>query len=378
MKYFIIISLIIIIACLAAEAKLAAGHRRAIKHVIHVNGTRGKSAVSRLIAAGCAAGGLRTYCKTTGTLPMTIDTNGNETEIKRIGRANISEQIKILKKAAADGAEVLVIECMAVDPELQRVCERKILRSDIGVITNVRIDHVAEMGETIPEVCEALCETIPENGIVFTADERSFDAIRENAGPRGSEAVLVNETPEDTREFLFPENIALALRVCEYLGIERRTALEGMKKVIADPYEAKRYTLPGGAVFVNAMSANDPESTGILLSKFINKKSPDGRLIIIQNNRADRAYRIKLMAGFAAGAGADEIWQLGSYSGAARRIFEKSGIKTEKFRRAAELPLARVRSGDLVFAIGNIADEGIKLMNLVEGKEESRKCTEKS
>lgn len=378
MKIFIVISLIIIIACLAAEAKLAAGHRRAIKHVIHVNGTRGKSAVSRLIAAGCAAGGLKTYCKTTGTLPMTIDTKGNETEIKRLGRANISEQIKTLKKAAAEGAEVLVIECMAVDPELQRVCERKILRSDIGVITNVRIDHVAEMGGTLPEVCEALCGTIPEGGTVFTADERCFETIKKNARLRGSEAVLVSETTDDISEFLFPENIALALQVCDELGVERRTALEGMKKVIADPYEAKLFTLPDGAVFVNAMSANDPESTGILLSKFIKEKVPEGRLIIIQNNRADRAYRIRLMAEFAAGSGADEIWQLGTYSGAARRIYERAGIKTGRYRRAADLPLETTRRGDLLFAIGNIANEGIKLIEIVEGKEENRKCTEKS
>ena len=31
---------------------------------IHVNGTRGKSSVARLIAAGMRAGGLRTYAKT--------------------------------------------------------------------------------------------------------------------------------------------------------------------------------------------------------------------------------------------------------------------------------------------------------------------------
>ena len=40
--------------------------RRKLDHVIHVNGTRGKSTVSRLIEAGLRAGGLRVFCKTTG------------------------------------------------------------------------------------------------------------------------------------------------------------------------------------------------------------------------------------------------------------------------------------------------------------------------
>ena len=36
---------------------------------IHVNGTRGKSSVTRLIAAGLREGGIRTFAKTTGTAP---------------------------------------------------------------------------------------------------------------------------------------------------------------------------------------------------------------------------------------------------------------------------------------------------------------------
>ena len=35
---------------------------------VHVNGTRGKSSVTRLIAAGLRAGGVRTFAKTTGTM----------------------------------------------------------------------------------------------------------------------------------------------------------------------------------------------------------------------------------------------------------------------------------------------------------------------
>lgn len=67
--------------------------RKKLAHVVHVNGTRGKSTVSRLIEAGLRAGGLRVFCKTTGTDPMTIDVNGREELICRRGKANIKEQI---------------------------------------------------------------------------------------------------------------------------------------------------------------------------------------------------------------------------------------------------------------------------------------------
>ena len=43
--------------------------RKKLAHVVHVNGTRGKSTVSRLIEAGLREGGMRVFCKTTGTDP---------------------------------------------------------------------------------------------------------------------------------------------------------------------------------------------------------------------------------------------------------------------------------------------------------------------
>ena len=51
---------------------------------IHVNGARGKSSVTRLIAAGLRAGGVSTMAKTTGSAPRIIDKNGIDTVLKDI------------------------------------------------------------------------------------------------------------------------------------------------------------------------------------------------------------------------------------------------------------------------------------------------------
>ena len=62
--------------CLVLAGVLEASvHGRRLSRIpirIHVNGTRGKSSVTRLIAAGLSASGLRTYAKTTGTRPRLI------------------------------------------------------------------------------------------------------------------------------------------------------------------------------------------------------------------------------------------------------------------------------------------------------------------
>ncbi|MFQ5841200.1 MAG: Mur ligase family protein, partial [Thermodesulfobacteriota bacterium] len=108
---------------------------------IHVNGTRGKSTVTRLIAAGLRGAGIKVLAKTTGTSPREIFEDGSEAEIRRRGRATVREQIRFIAQGARRGAEAIVIESMAVRPEIQWVSEHHIVRSHIGVITNIREDH---------------------------------------------------------------------------------------------------------------------------------------------------------------------------------------------------------------------------------------------
>ncbi|HHS51000.1 MAG TPA: poly-gamma-glutamate synthase PgsB, partial [candidate division Zixibacteria bacterium] len=89
-------------------------HTRNIERIgirIHVNGTRGKSSVTRLIAGALREAGVRTVAKTTGSLPQLILPDGTEEPIVRLGSPNIHEQIGIIRKAVALGAEALVIEC---------------------------------------------------------------------------------------------------------------------------------------------------------------------------------------------------------------------------------------------------------------------------
>ena len=87
---------------LLLEKRQALIARRKLQHVVHVNGTRGKSSVTRLIEAGLRAGGLRVYGKTTGTLPLARDIAGRERLIRRLGPANVREQLDTLKAAGVD------------------------------------------------------------------------------------------------------------------------------------------------------------------------------------------------------------------------------------------------------------------------------------
>ena len=76
----VLLGTVVLILLIAGYVE-ASNHRRIIAAIplrIHVNGTRGKSSVTRLIAAGLRAGGLRTFAKTTGTAPRIINAERSE------------------------------------------------------------------------------------------------------------------------------------------------------------------------------------------------------------------------------------------------------------------------------------------------------------
>ena len=279
-------------------------HARAVRRIpvrIHVNGTRGKSSVTRLIAGGLRAGGRRTFAKTTGTLARMINPDGSEVDVYRFGNPNILEQTRIVRRAVEVGAEVLVVECMALTPEIQPIAELRLIRSTVGVITNVRADHLDVMGPTVEDVAWTLAQTLPIRGHAFTAERRWADILAQVAQDRGSTLTVVD--PEsvgaaDLEGFSYvehPENVAIALAVCGHLGVDRRTALHGMQQARPDPGVLRRYTVRVGTKevqFVNAFAANDPDSTRLIWTRLgLDQPEPGTRRIVLANCRSDRLQR---------------------------------------------------------------------------------------
>ena len=371
MELWILALTAVFLGKLVWEARQARLDRNRLEHVVHVNGTRGKSTTSRLIEAGLRAGGWKVFCKTTGTDPITIEVDDSERPIRRVGPSNIREQLKIMHRAVEQGAQVLVVECMAVQPELQYTAQHKMLQADIGVITNVRIDHTDVMGETLPEICQALCNTVPKDGVLFTAETQVTEQMGEFAKKMGSRFVPVR--PDGTEpDFDFAENIALALAVCQELGVDRQTALEGMRHFHPDPYALAIYRL-GEGIFVNGLSINDIQSTQMVYHQVL-----DGldeaieRKILLFNNRMDRGSRTRDMVKTALLLQPDEVWLLGAGKDYFVRNLKAGGFAGPviKLKDGNDPRLASVPRGQLVFAAGNIAKDGKILMANVKRKGE--------
>ncbi len=367
MEWIVIGLFAVIVAALVLEQRRVEKERAALEHVVYINGIRGKSTTTRLIEAGLRAGGWKVFCKTTGTVPMTIGVDGVERPLIRRGRANIKEQLNMLHRAADEGAQILVLECMAVDPVLQNVTQHKMLRADVGVITNVRLDHTAEMGETLEEICDSLSNTIPENGHLFTADGRFFPQLQRNGQAIGCTCHLALPTGKEPA-IDFPENLAVALAVCRHLGVEEETALSGMMKYQRDPFALSLHKLPSGGVFVNGMSINDPQSTQLVFRRLAEKygwKTED--LILLINNRPDRGYRTQHMVMVAHALKPPVVWLAGASQATTQRAILK-GVPNAQVRRFAdgnEIPIDTVPAGKVVFAVGNLAGPGHAIMKKV-------------
>ena len=330
--------------------------RKSFKYVIHVNGTRGKSTTTRLIDSGMRACGYKVYSKTTGTFPTTLNTKNEAKVIKRIGNANIREQIKIMYRAYKEHAEVLVIECMAINPELQYICEHEILNSDVVVITNVREDHLGDMGDNLREIAQSLSNTVPKKGVIILDNDEYLDIFTEKVKNTNSQIVIAKEYTGIEEFGTFKENIASALEVARVLNLDIDKYYDGFQYYKHDEgaYKEIKYQ---DTLFMNALSVNDPESILMVYEKAtknINKEE----VTILLNTRDDRASRTLQYIEMLPKMPCKKIIVMGF---AAYHLYKKNNIQLEKFNGIESL-----LNEKYIFATGNIAGMGEKVLKYFE------------
>ncbi len=369
-----------------AGAVERARHRRRLLRIpirVHVNGTRGKSSVTRLIAAGLRAGGITTCAKTTGTLARFILPDGQEVPVFRPSRPNVIEQIRIVRAAAEMGAQALVIECMAVQPELQSLSERRFIEATHGVITNARPDHLEVMGPGEDDVAWALAGMVPPKGKLFTAEQRRLPILAAACADRGAQLVaigpeaLAQTTAADMAGFAYtehPDNVALALAVTSDLGVPRDVALAGMWRCQPDPGALTFHQVEffGRRIhFVNGFAANDPESTEHIWRLALARFPEVGRRVAIFNCRADRAERsAQLGRVYPSWPPADVTVLIGSGTYIFARAAAEQGYDGSRFvfcedqgiAQIFESVVSQVGRSALVMGMGNIGGPGLELV----------------
>ena len=329
------------------------GHQQRLDQLqvrVHVNGIRGKSTVTRLVAGVLREGGYVTVAKTTGSAARVIERRGDETPIFRRGAATINEQIDVVAAHVDADVEALVIECMAVRPLYQQYSQEYMVRSDITIITNVREDHQEEMGETLEQIADSLAVTTPMNGVLITAEDRPHlrERLRQHAEERGSQLMYADPesvADEDMRGFdylQFKDNVATGLLVARLLGIRRETALRGMWKSVPDVgvVRLRTYEILGKRVlWVPMFAANDRESVVVTFKTLQSQFPPGSTVVGILNNRADRGRRAELFAEMVPTDLApylDHVVTFGAYEETVSRTIVAKGYPAERVHLLGE------------------------------------------
>lgn len=375
------------LAGLGWEASRLAALRRRIPLRIAVTGSRGKSTVTRLIAAALRADGRTVVAKTTGSRPVLIRPDGGEFVIPRPGPPSILEQKGVLRAAVRAGAEALVAEMMSIGPESLRAEAGKILRPSLLVVTNARLDHRREMGRTREEIAATLTQAFVPGTPVVLLEEEMLAAFAEGAARTACRLTVVPADPAAARglapgagAFDFPANIRLAAATARLCGVEADRIAAGLAAAKPDFGGLKAWRLrpshvPGEACAVSLFAANEPESTGQAIEALIRTRPelPSRRVAILalRADRDDRTRQWLEAAGRGAFDGYAGVAVVGDHAGAVARRLRRivrsgSSILAPEGRDPAAVTAAAVAAAGgpaCLVGMGNIVGAGARLVD---------------
>jgi len=249
--------------------------------------------------------GRSVLAKTTGSRPCLIFPDGEEIEIERRGNPSILEGKRVLDIAARSEVHALVMEMMSIHPESLYSEAIQMIKPHVLIITNIREDHLAEMGPDKEDIARCFASVIPKRSTVFLPAEELYPVFQKKIKDAQARIITVPKDQsgmdEKWRARLpaneFGQNIRLALAVAEFLEIDQEKAYHGLIKARPDFGSLKVWEAECGSpektwYFVSAFAANDPESTKDVLIKIEEKGLfKDRKRIGLLNLRADRGAR---------------------------------------------------------------------------------------
>ncbi len=378
------VSLIALLVLGVREQRLHFANLDRIATRVLVNGIRGKSSITRLCAGALRGGGIVTVAKTTGTAARVIWPDATEEPVHRkYDIVNIVEQIDIVRRAVSVRPDALVMECMAVTPALQEINQEKLIRSQIGVLCNVREDHLEEMGPTLDDVARSLARTMPVGGVCVTAERDRLslleaEAARRSCRLRYADPGLVTDAEMDGFSyFTFKENVAIALAVAAEVGVERAAALRGMYAAPPDPgvLRVDEYRVEGKLMrFANVFAANDPDSTVMNFQQLMDSGAIRPPIFTVINCRPDRVERNGQMGAIVPRLLTEKLFLIGHPTRSARaglpsswtgKVVDLGGLNREAAEIFRDLVGEIDHEASLV-AVGNIHGQGELLLEYME------------
>jgi len=363
---------------------------------IAVAGTRGKSTVVRLIAAGLRGSGRRVVARTTGSRPAVILPDGSEREMVRQGPPSLLEGKALLHLARKLRADTLVVELMSINPEYLAAEAGRLFKPAILAMTNVRLDHMDVMGRTKEEIARCLSAAIPPRSTVFVPEGECQPVFENKARDVRARLVKVRPLPDGRgssrpkagRLFDFAENTDLALAVTQACGARRTAARRAMAESRPDLGVVRAWKIRIGRTprvwtCVSAFAANEPESTSAILAKLKKagflKATPRLALLNLREDRPDRTRQWLAALGQGYFKDFEGVILSGATRALARRLSKVrpgngpwlSVIPGRDAEEVMDKLLGDEKRGGLLVGVGNFGGLGRSLVELWERRGEA-------
>lgn len=260
---------------------------------ILVNGTRGKSTIVKLIYEILLKSGQKVFAKTTGDQPQVHLPDGQTKTVSRYSPASIIENISILRHWAKETPEALVMECMALQPETQRILTTHIFKPNYILISNIHVDHAEAMGTQLKDMLLTIMECIDKNANILTTNQ-----VAKKLQQFGKSLERIAEREEFPEKFdhipaqIVDQNWSLIKTLANQLNMDLQIAYSCFREIHSSINKNIYVKNPDlNWSFWNLFSVNDHESATLFIRYSRQNQSPDMQKIILFNTRSDRPLR---------------------------------------------------------------------------------------
>ena len=313
---------------------------------ILVTGSRGKSSTVRLIHAALTEAGIPTLGKMTGAASRELDTSGTERPTSRIGQVSVLEMLEVVHRSFTRDStppEAVVLECMAVTPDLIELCAVDIVRPQASIVTNALWDHLEEQGTTLEQIAISLSRSMVTADVAITSEHReqvravlAYEATIHDCALDAVDGGALPQAVLDQVPWAHPDNVAMALAASAWAGVDQDTALRGMAAATTEPIPTVPVTQVIDGIewwYRDIGSTNDTDSlTPVLLDARAQMPS-DAVVLAILTTRWDRPLRAIQFAASIAPADVDGIVIVGEPDLVVRHYAYRAGWSKDRIIR---------------------------------------------
>ncbi|MBC8426449.1 hypothetical protein H8E07_20210 [bacterium] len=327
--YWLLGITIAFVAILLLEELRLRQTRRRIPLRIVVTGTRGKSSLVRILAAGLRDREPATWGKITGDAPLLLTSDHMSVPIPRRGPARIHEQRNLLFGAAGHGIRRLVLESMAISPTIMKA-EMRLIQPSLVVITNVFDDHRETLGGDRNRQRAAYLEALPADCRWLSADAELLDAAaRSERYPEPLAVTTRPEGPDGDEAGVACELLNLADAALAELGLDTESAHAAMRAAAVGTVPPPRIVpfLDRRVRLLDGFSANDLQSLDRLWRDWRRLLDDPVPWPVLFATRADRPLRTQQFCGWLAGrSDVAHVYVAGSHRTVAAWLLSRRGV----------------------------------------------------